>query len=153
MQQFPPVAQTLIREGDFAIKLAAKLDLGLPTNETEAEDLLAKAGVVPLNGWLSDYPVTPEIVGQLQSAIAKSLADGKLPMNADEATQGLYSLTQELNQPIPAPEVSAPSEQDQMPTSSTGSADIDNYYYDQGPPIITYYPPPTDYVYLYDWVP
>ena len=152
-QQSPPVAQTLIREGDFAIKLAAKLDLGLPTNETEAEDLLAKAGVVPLNGWLSDYPVTPEIVGQLQSAIAKSLADGKLLMNANEATQGFYSLTQELNQPIPAPEGSAPSEQDQMPTSSTSSADIDNYYYDQGPPIITYYPPPTDYVYLYDWVP
>jgi len=124
MQQTPPVGQKLIREGDFAIKLAAKLDL-----------------------------VTPEIVGQLQSAIAKSSADGKLPINNNEATGGFYLLTQELDQPIPAPEGSTSSEQDQTPTSFTSSAIIDNYYYDQGPPIITYYPPPTDYVYLYDWVP
>ncbi|HUI46480.1 MAG TPA: hypothetical protein VL122_10930 [Nitrospirota bacterium] len=152
-QQSPPVAQTLIREGDFAIKLAAKLNLGLPANETEAEELLSKIEIVPQNGWLSDYPVTPEIIGQLRSAIAKSSADGKLPMNADAATKGLYSLTQELNQPIPAPEGSSPPEQDQTTTSSTSPADINNYYYEQGPPIITYYPPPPDYDYLYDWVP
>jgi hypothetical protein len=30
---------------------------------------------------------------------------------------------------------------------------INNYYYDQGPPVVTYYPPPYEYVYLYDWVP
>ena len=61
-QQVPPVAQTLVREGDFAVKLAATLNLGLPTNEAEAEDMLAKAGVAPLNGWISDYPMTPQIV-------------------------------------------------------------------------------------------
>ncbi len=30
---------------------------------------------------------------------------------------------------------------------------INNYYYNEGPPIVTYYPPPEDYAYLYDWVP
>src|SRR5574337_680895 len=76
-QQVPPVAQTLVREGDFAVKLAAELDLGTPDNEATAEDMLAKAAVVPSNGWISDYPMTPEIVGQLQSSIAKAAEEGK----------------------------------------------------------------------------
>jgi len=37
----PPVAQPLVREGDFAIRLAALYGLGAPANETEAEDLLS----------------------------------------------------------------------------------------------------------------
>ncbi len=154
-KQAPPVAQPLVREGDFAIKLAAKLDLGLPTNEAVAEDMLAKAGVVPANGWLSDYPVTPEIVGQLHDAITKAAADGKLPMNTDEATKGLYALTAEMNLPTPAGSGSASEEGTTTPApqSPASPAVINNYYYDEGPPIVTYYPPPYDYVYLYDWVP
>ncbi len=154
-KQAPPVAQPLVREGDFAIKLAAKLDLGLPTNEAMAEDMLAKAGVVPANGWLSDYPVTPEIVGQLHDAITKAASDGKLPMNTDEAMRGLYSLAAEMNLPTPAGPGSASEEgaTTPAPQSPTSPAVINNYYYDEGPPIVTYYPPPYDYVYLYDWVP
>ena len=30
---------------------------------------------------------------------------------------------------------------------------IDSYYDEQGPPIVSYYPPPWDYNYLYSWVP
>ncbi len=151
--QAPPVAQPLVREGDFAIKLAAKLDLGLPPNEAVAEEMLAKVGIVPLNGWLSDYPVTPEIVGQLHESIAKAAADGKLPMNTDEATRGLYSLTAEMNLPTPAGPGSAPTEGAPSAPPSTNPAVVNNYYYDQGPPVITYYPPPYDYAYLYAWVP
>jgi hypothetical protein len=155
--QAPPVAQPLVREGDFAIKLAAKLDLGLPTNEAVAEEMLAKVGVVPVNGWLSDYPVTPEIVGQLQDAIAKASADGKIPMTTSEATRGLYSLTAEMNLPTPAGAGGAPAEgpagSTSPPEPSTSPAVINNYYYDEGPPVITYYPPPYDYYYLYAWVP
>ncbi len=151
--QAPPVAQPLVREGDFAIKLAAKLDLGLPPNEAVAEEMLAKVGVVPVNGWLSDYPVTPEIVGQLHESIAKAAADGKLPMNTDEATRGLYSLTAEMNLPTPAGPGSAPTEGAPSAPPSTNPAVVNNYYYDQGPPVITYYPPPYDYAYLYAWVP
>src|SRR5574342_877608 len=96
-QQAPPVAQTLVREGDFAIKLAVELKLGNPENEAVAEDMLAKAGVSPLNGWISDYPVTPEIVGQLGDSITAAANQGKLPMTAGDATNGLYSLAGETN--------------------------------------------------------
>ncbi len=30
---------------------------------------------------------------------------------------------------------------------------INNYYYEQGPPLVTYYSPPDPYYYLYSWVP
>jgi hypothetical protein len=152
-QQSPPVAQALVREGDFAIKLAAKLDLGSPTDEASAEEMLAKAGVVPLNGWLSDYPMTPVIVGQLQESITRATAEGKLSMNTEEATGRLYALSTELNLPTPAGPGSQPAEGQGAPAEKSSPTVINNYYYDQGPPIVTYYPPPADYVYLYSWVP
>jgi hypothetical protein len=108
-QQAPPVAQPLVREGDFAIRLAAQLDLGNPADEASAEDILASAGVVPANGWLSDYPVTPQILGQLQESIARAASEGKLPMNAEEATRGLYYLADQMNLPTPAAPGSAVS--------------------------------------------
>ncbi len=148
-QQVPPVAQTLVREGDFAIKLAAELDLGKPSDEATAEDMLTAAGVVPANGWLSDYPMTPEIIGQLKDAVSKAAAEGKLKMSTDEAVKGLYYLTAQMNLPTPAGSES----QSQEGTSAAPPAVVNNYYYDQGPPVITYYPPPYDYWYLYNWVP
>lgn len=153
-QQAPPVAQPLVREGDFAIKLAAKLDLGLPSDEATAEDMLAKAGVVPKNGWLSDYPVTPEILGQLQAAVARAASEGSLPMTSEEATRGLYSLASEMNLPVPAGWEGAA-----VPGAAPGAQSphnptiINNYYYDSGPPVVTYYEPPVRYAYLYAWVP
>jgi hypothetical protein len=147
-QQAPPVAQTLVREGDFAIKLAAELDLGNPANEALAEDMLARAGVSPLNGWISDYPMTPEIIGQLGDSITAAAGEGKLPMTAGEATKGLYSLASKMNLPTPAGSGSGT-----MPEAPSNPTVVNNYYYDQGPPVVSYYPPPADYVYLYDWVP
>ena len=38
-KQTPPIAQTLVREGDFAINLADSLKLGRTNNEAEAESL------------------------------------------------------------------------------------------------------------------
>jgi hypothetical protein len=151
-QESPPVAQPLVREGDFAIKLAATLDIGTPTDEAVAEDMLAKKGIAPLNGWISDYPVTPQIIGQLHDSIAKAAAEGKLPMTSDEATRGLASLAQQANLPTPAGPGNA-SNTPQSPAEASNPTVINNYYYDEGPPIVTYYPPPYDYFYLYDWVP
>ncbi len=148
-QRTPPVAQTLVREGDFAIKLATRLHLGKPDNEAVAEEMLAKAGVTPLSGWISDYPVTPEIVAQLKDSVTKAAHSGRLPMTSGEATERLYRLTAELSLPIPA----NPRSSGTSPTAGTDPAVIDNYYYDEGPPVVTYYPPPADYLYLYDWVP
>jgi hypothetical protein len=153
-QQDPPVAQTLVREGDFAIKLAAELDLGRPSDEATAEDMLTAAGVVPANGWLSDYPMTPQIIGQLKDAVSKAAAEGKLHMNADEAVKGLYYLAAQMNLPTPAGTGSEAQEgSQQTPAAPPNPAVVNNYYYDQGPPVITYYPPPYGYGYLYAWVP
>jgi hypothetical protein len=152
-QQVPPVAQTLVREGDFAVKLAATLNLGLPTNEAEAEDMLAKAGVAPLNGWISDYPMTPQIVGQIEDSITKAAAEGKLPMKSEEAIKGLYLLTAQMQLPTPAGEGTATPDGKKAPVGQSDSQTINNYYIDEGPPIVTYYPPPVYYGYLYDWVP
>jgi hypothetical protein len=152
-QQVPPVAQALVREGYFAVKLAASLELGSPTNEAEAEDMLAKAGVAPLNGWISDYPMTPEIVGQLQESISKAAGEGKLSMNSEEATKGLYSLATQMALPTPSGEGTTTPEGIKTPAGQSDLQSINDYYYEQGPPIITYYPPPVYYGYLYDWVP
>ncbi len=156
-QQAPPVAQTLVREGDFAIRLAAQLDLGNPADEASAEDVLTVAGVVPDNGWISDYPVTPQIMGQLQTAIARSASEKKIPLTAEEAIKGLYYLAVQMNLPVPANAVSpsqeAGSSAVQLPTEAPNPTIVNEYYYDAGPPIVTYYPPPSDYLYLYDWVP
>ena len=32
-------------------------------------------------------------------------------------------------------------------------SEVEQYYDDYGPPIVSYYPPPWEYGYLYDWVP
>lgn len=145
----PPVAQPLVREGDFAFRLAALYGLGAPANETEAQDLLAAAGVVPLNGWIADYPVTPEILGQLQESAARSASEGGLPITAETATRLLSELASEMNLPLPAE--AAPGQQ--APVRPYEQTVVNNYYAGYGPPIITYYPPPLSYLYLYAWVP
>jgi hypothetical protein len=153
-QRTPPVAQMLVREGDFAVKLAAELDLGKPSDEATAEDMLTTAGVVPANGWLSDYPMTPEIIGQLKDAVSKAAAEGKLKMSNEEAVKGLYYLAAQMNLPTPAGTGSeAQQGSEQIPAAPPNPSVVNNYYYDQGPPVITYYPPPYDYWYMYNWVP
>ena len=157
-QQAPPVAQTLVREGDFAIKLAVELNLGNPENEAAAEDILARSGISPLNGWISDYPITPEIVGQIGDSITTASGEGKLSMSAGEATKGLYSLASQMNLPTPAGQsagttVAGKTLSGTAPEENANPMVVNNYYYNEGPPIVSYYPPPADYVYLYDWVP
>jgi hypothetical protein len=152
-QQVPPVAQPLVREGDFAVKLAAELGLGNPSDEAVAQDMLAKAGVVPLNGWIPDYPMTPVIVGQLQDAIEQASAQGTLPMSSSEATEALTILAAEMNLPTPAGDGTSAPQGSPSPPVPQDPTVINNYYYDAGPPIVTYYPPPPYYAYLYAWVP
>ena len=47
----PPVAQPLVREGDFAIGLVKVLEIGIPQKEADAESMLDSAGIAPRNGW------------------------------------------------------------------------------------------------------
>ena len=156
----PPIAQPLIREGDFAVKLTEALKIGQAKNEAEAEDMLTSAGIAPKNGWIADYPVTPDVIGELQSAIGGAVNSGKLAMNKDQAIKALQDLTAQQGLPVRADTESRHAGAEPPVEPSPGDYGeysrpevINNYYYDQGPPIVTYYPPPWDYSYLYAWVP
>jgi hypothetical protein len=151
----PPVSQTLVREGDFAVKLADTLKIGKPESEEEAESMLVSVGIAPRNGWIADYPVTPDIIGELQNAIGDAAESNRLPMGRDDAFEAFHYLTVELGLPVMADTTGKTAEYTQPIDYSkyTDPTVINDYYYNEGPPVVTYYPPPWDYYYLYAWVP
>jgi hypothetical protein len=152
--QAPPVAAPLIREGDFAIKLVEALKMGRAESEAEAENMLASIGIAPQNGWIADYPVTPDIIGELEQAIGEAADAKRLPMVKDEALRVFRTAAVELELPIIAeiPDSYVESPYPEVPQYTEPTV-INNYYYTEGPPIVTYYPPPLDYDYLYAWIP
>ena len=145
----PPVAQPLVPEGDFALKLVPALGLGTPNSEAQAEDMLTSVGIAPRNGWIADYPVTPDIIGELQNAVAAAADSKKLPMEKDEALNAFKNLITEFDLAV-WPGSSGKYAESQLEPNPTV---INSYYYEEGPPVVTYYPPPWDYYYLYAWVP
>ncbi|OGP89219.1 MAG: hypothetical protein A2157_12070 [Deltaproteobacteria bacterium RBG_16_47_11] len=153
-KQPPPIAQTLVREGDFAIKLAEALKIGKAETEAEAESMLASAGIAPKNGWIADYPMTPDIIGELEKAVGEAADGQKLALGKNEALKALRKAAVEYELPIIAegPDENSESPPPTTPQYTTPSA-IDDYYYTEGPPIVTYYPPPWDYYYMYAWIP
>jgi hypothetical protein len=153
-KQPPPIAQTLVREGDFAVKLAEALRIGKAKSEAEAESMLASAGITPKNGWIADYPMTPDIIGELEKAVGEAADAQKLPFGKIEALKALRTVAVEQELPIIAEgldgyDESPPPTDPQYATPS----EINNYYYTEGPPVVTYYPPPWDYYYMYAWIP
>ncbi len=150
----PPISQTLIREGDFAIKLVEALKIGQAKSEAEAESMLASVGIAPRNGWIADYPVTPDIIGELEKAVGEAADAKRLPIGKDEALKTFRTAAAELELPIIA-EGSDRYAESPSPTNPqyTEPSVINNYYYAEGPPVVTYYPPPPDYYYLYAWIP
>ena len=150
----PSVAATLVREGDFATRLVSDLEIGTAENEAEAESMLASVGIAPKNGWISDYPVTPDILGELQDAVAAAADSDRLSMGKDQALETLESVSADLGLSVVA-DTSGEYAETPPPVSSeyTQPTVINNYYYRAGPPVVTYYPPPPDYLYLYAWVP
>jgi hypothetical protein len=150
----PPIEQPLVREGTFAVKLSTALGLGTTVNEAEAENRLASVGIAPLNGWIADYPVTPDIIGELQKAVGDAANTGKISMDRYEALERLADVSAELDlqiQPNNA-DVTAQTLPGESETYS-GPGDLEDYYYETGPPIVTYYAPPPYYYSYYLWVP
>jgi len=142
-----PIAQPLVREGDFALKLAPALGLGTPTDEAEAESKLNAVGVSPKNGWIADYPVTPDIVGEIQTSVGESADAGTLRIAKDTALMAVQNVVNESNLSV---RTEGPGE---TPAPNPDTTVINNYYTTEGPPVVTYYAPPPDYAYLYTWVP
>ena len=78
------------------MKLAEALKIGEVKSEAEAESRLARIGIIPRNGWIADYPVTPDIIGELQNAIAAAADSGKLVMKKDEAIKTFQGLIADI---------------------------------------------------------
>ena len=150
MGEQPPIAPPLVREGDLAVKLSGALRLGAAANEAEAENLLANAGIMPRNGWIADYPVTPDIVGELTQSISAASEARSLGMGKDEALQAFQDVMAGERLAVKG---GVPGQKGPGSAPAPETTVINNYYTEQGPPAVTYYPPPPDYVYLYTWVP
>jgi len=150
----PPVEQELVREGDFAVRLVAALGMGTAGSETEAESRLTEAGITPRNGWIADYPVTPDIFGEIDRSVRAAAGGGTLGLSVESAVERLDNVMAQAGLSL-AP--SSPGTTGGGGYSGGGNAPdeavIDDYYTNEGPPIITYYSPPADYSYLYAWVP
>ncbi len=162
----PPVEQPLVSEGEFAVELATALHLTSSHDEAAAENALAAINIVPRNGWISDYPMTPDIIAEVRESAARSASSGALSMPEADAARAVDSVSTAMHLPIkvagkkhtnasgsgseyqssPAP---PPPEVSEYETSG----DVEQYYDENGPPIVSYYPPPWEYDYLYAWVP
>lgn len=150
----PPIAAPLVREGDLAIRLVAGLGLATAGDDAEAENRLADAGISPANGWIADYPVTPDIVGELQQAIGSAADAGKLPFGREEALGKFNDVLAASG--LSVTPYSASSVGGALPADSEhypNPAVVNDYYSSDGPPVMTYYVPPPDFYYLYSWVP
>jgi hypothetical protein len=145
----PPISQPLVSEGTFAVELANELKLGTTTNESEAESLLVGVGIVPRNGWIADYPVTPDIMGELQTSVSEAADSGRISMGKDEALKSFQDVATDYNLSVAAGQGAGEAPAANCPDSTV----INNYYSEEGPPVVTYCAPPADYGYLYSWVP
>ena len=148
----PPIEQPLVREGNFAVKLVFAFALGVTEDEVEAENLLSSAGITPLNGWIADYPVTPDIMGEIWGSVSDAVDSQKLSMNKDEALRRFEDAKVDVGLTV-RPYTSGEPHDINASSAYPETSVINNYYNNQGPPIVTYYAPPPDYYYLYAWVP
>ncbi len=143
----PPLSQPLVREGDFAVSLANSLKVSVAADETEAESALSAAGIAPRNGWIADYPVTPDIVGELQTAVSDAADSGRLAMGKDEALNTFQDVITQHNLDVKM-DTSGRDVEDTSGAEYPDSAGISDYYSNEGPPVVSYYAPPPDYAYL-----
>ncbi len=178
----PPVEQPLIREGDFAVELAKSLEQSTTDDENQAIDALTAAGIAPRNGWIADYPVTPDIISEVRDSAAEAARSGRIAMEEDTAFRSVLRILYEMGLPIrvagtrkedapaqatgkryadsgagyestPPEENNSYAPEGEPPAYDSPETTVEEYYYDYGPPVVSYYVPPWDYAYLYSWVP
>ena len=85
----PPIAQPLVREGEFARQLVEALRMTPAQSEAEAESMLTAVGIAPQKGWIADYPVTPalESIG-IEKGVASAADTGNLGMGRRRSLEG-----------------------------------------------------------------
>jgi uncharacterized membrane protein YgcG len=150
----PPITQPLVTEGLFAGNLASALELNSTTDAVAAESALGDSGIFPRNGWVADYPVTPDIIAEVRQSVATAADEERLSFTRDVALKrfddavadiGLMVRTYTGGESV----LDKPISCDNYPNPAM----VNSVYSGEGPPIVTYYCPPPDYYYLYSWVP
>ena len=48
---------------------------------------------MPRNGWIADYPVTPDIIGELQKSVGDAADAKKIDLGRDEALKRLDNVS------------------------------------------------------------
>jgi hypothetical protein len=74
------------------MKLVEELKIGEVKSEAEAENKLATVGIAPKNGRIANYPLTPDIIGELGNAIGEAADSGKIPVKREEAMRAFQDL-------------------------------------------------------------
>ena len=124
----PPVGQALVPEGLFALQLVSDLKIGQAQNEVQAEDMLSTVGIEPKNGWIADYPVTPDIINEIEESVAASVDAKRVMIEKDEALQAMNDLKVKFGLNV-KPGPSSPSVQ--TPPSDAIADDIIYEYRDK----------------------
>lgn len=151
----PPISQPLVTEGIFAFKLASALGLIQATDdEVAAETALGEIGIAPRNGWIADYPVTPDIIGEVRQSLAASADNKQLALGRDDALKLFGETVASLDLAVRVytsgeSSLDRPISCENYPNPAT----VANAYSGEEPPIVSYYCPPADYYTLYSWVP
>lgn len=148
----PSVGQTLIREGTLAAELAKTYGMPGDVAEAEAESWLAEKGIIPANGWIADYPVTPDIIGELRKSVEEAGESGNINMDKSGAVSRFDAIVAAMGvgiQPLSGGNYARVAEYN---NDIVPAAEVVNYYTYEGPPVVTYYAPPPYYYGLYSWI-
>ncbi len=147
-----PIEAPLVREGDYAVRLARALELGAG-NEAEAQMRLSEMGVGPWSGWISNYPVTPAVLNEIKDSLIRAFASGRFDIAAGNELLGAmrYVNIQFGIDITPAPGDIPPMGWMSVRWYVTPGL-ISDYYSQSGPPVVTFYSPPDNFSGLYDRV-
>ena len=97
-----PIEQPLVSEGEYAVELATALNLTSSHDEAAAENALASINIAPRNGWISDYPMTPDIIAEVRDSTARSASAGSLAMSEADAAGVVDGVNTAMNLPVKA---------------------------------------------------
>ncbi|PKN61567.1 MAG: hypothetical protein CVU57_28850 [Deltaproteobacteria bacterium HGW-Deltaproteobacteria-15] len=146
VQEAPPVSLPTVPEGAFAEELVNRLRIGADL----AEQMLSSAGIEPKNGWISEYPVTPDILLEIEEGVIKASKAGRIDLDEHQAGRALADLKAYLGLNVAA---APPLNAEDRYAEASPPFGIDEFYSKNGPPVMTYYPPPRPYHEMYAWVP
>lgn len=151
------IAPALVRQGEFAMRLAGALALETAEDDEDgAIRALVALGVEPAAGWQADQAMTPQTVTELRADLADAAAAGRLAMETDTAWAAFDELLAELGLPLPA-EPAPGYAGAGPPLNGYGpycDARTTQYFYGSyGLPIYSYCYPPAAYIHYYSWVP